>query len=703
MKRSLYGSHTRVIWLFLITFGIGLAQAALAQPAPAVQRAEALTARALDNLIAFTKLFGYVRYFHPTDRAAATNWDLLAAQGTEAVVDAFDAGDLARRLDSLFAPIAPSVQVYPTSAPPVEAPAMVPDGTIATIQITRWEHNGVGISENSIYDSRRAARLAPNGQVPSDFADPREPYEADLGGGVSARIPIALFRDGTSTFPRPEGANPYLGSLPATGPLQPGEAWGSLAIVWNIFQHFYPYFDVVETDWLAALRQAFEMNDQQDHWTALRYLVAQLHDGHGSVSASNDFYRRFPDGPQPFYYIPVDWAWVEDRLVLTAAGPNLGLDRGDVVTHIDGRPTAEVLAEAEALTSGATIQWKRFIALLVMLRDELNTPRTLTVETAGGQTKDVTMAHTLLFPDRISEPRLPVITELEPRIYYVDLDRVTTEEFKGAVSMLAQADGIVFDMRGYPGDINGTQKLSHFTDETLTSAQWHVPFVLRPDQEEMTFTFSNWSFPPQQPRLTSNIAYIISGRAISYAETWMGVVEHYQLAEIVGQPTAGTNGNVNPFSVPSGYRISWTGMKVLKHDGSQHHGIGILPTIPFERTLEGVRQGRDELLERAVAAVGGTGTFTQTFEVPEAFVLDQNYPNPFNPTTAIRFGLPTPAQVRLEVFDLLGRQVDVLVDRALTEGAHRVFWQPRDLPSGIYFYRLQADDFTETKSMLLVR
>ncbi len=139
-------------------------------------------------------------------------------------------------------------------------------------------------------------------------------------------------------------------------------------------------------------------------------------------------------------------------------------------------------------------------------------------------------------------------------------------------------------------------------------------------------------------------------------------------------------------------------MKVLKHDGSQHHGVGILPTIPFERTLEGVRQGRDELLERAVQAVGGVGTLTGGFDVPETFVLEQNYPNPFNPATTITFGLPQPTQVRLDVFNMLGARVAVLVEGALGEGRHRVSFQPRDLPSGVYFYRLQVGEFVETTS-----
>jgi C-terminal processing protease CtpA/Prc len=84
----------------------------------------------------------------------------------------------------------------------------------------------------------------------------------------------------------------------------------------------------------------------------------------------------------------------------------------------------------------------------------------------------------------------------------------------------------------------------------------------------------------------------------------MGIIEHYQLAEIVGEPTAGTNGNVNYFTVPGNYQILWTGMKVLKQDGSQHHLIGIRPTVPVSRTLKGVTEGRDEFLEAAVELIG---------------------------------------------------------------------------------------------------
>jgi C-terminal processing protease CtpA/Prc len=110
---------------------------------------------------------------------------------------------------------------------------------------------------------------------------------------------------------------------------------------------------------------------------------------------------------------------------------------------------------------------------------------------------------------------------------------------------------------------------------------------------------------PIVPRFKGKIAFITDGRAISYAESIMGIVEYYKLGAIVGEPTAGTNGNINPFALPGGYTVIFTGMKVLKHDGSQHHGIGIQPTVVVHRTLAGVTAGRDEMLDRAVQIVSG--------------------------------------------------------------------------------------------------
>jgi len=93
---------------------------------------------------------------------------------------------------------------------------------------------------------------------------------------------------------------------------------------------------------------------------------------------------------------------------------------------------------------------------------------------------------------------------------------------------------------------------------------------------------------------------------------------------------------------------------------------------------------------------------------PNQFELSQNYPNPFNPSTTIEFALPRHSHARLTVYDLLGRQVAVLLDRELPAGTHRVRWDGKDdagqpLASGIYFYQLTYDGGKQTKKMLLVK
>lgn len=83
--------------------------------------------------------------------------------------------------------------------------------------------------------------------------------------------------------------------------------------------------------------------------------------------------------------------------------------------------------------------------------------------------------------------------------------------------------------------------------------------------------------------------------------------------------------------------------------------------------------------------------------------LSQNYPNPFNPTTSIRFFLETGSSVRLAIYDLLGRPVATLIDEATSAGDHWVTWDAGNAAAGVYYYRLNAGAFSETRKMLLVK
>lgn len=90
-------------------------------------------------------------------------------------------------------------------------------------------------------------------------------------------------------------------------------------------------------------------------------------------------------------------------------------------------------------------------------------------------------------------------------------------------------------------------------------------------------------------------------------------------------------------------------------------------------------------------------------EVPKVFDLKQNYPNPFNPVTKIRFALATSGFVRLSIYNVLGEEVKILLNEEMHAGEYEVTFNALSLPSGVYFYRLKAQDFSQTRKMVLVK
>ena len=99
-----------------------------------------------------------------------------------------------------------------------------------------------------------------------------------------------------------------------------------------------------------------------------------------------------------------------------------------------------------------------------------------------------------------------------------------------------------------------------------------------------------------------------------------------------------------------------------------------------------------------------TGVETQgSLLIPDEYRLEQNYPNPFNPSTTLKYEIPKESYITLKVYDILGREVATLVNKEQKAGYYEVDWNAVSNSSGVYFYRIQAGEFVETKKMVLLR
>jgi len=432
-----------------------------------------------------------------------------------------------------------------------------------------------------------------------------EHISKELGSGLACHMPIALYGTEEQTYPpaREDEITALTAAMKTEVPetLSGNDLYvrlGDIVIAWNVFQHFFPYFDVVKTDWKAelpkALEAAYRDKTDRDFLMTLKKFTAVLKDGHVRASLR---------GAARESMLPFDFEWIEGRPVITDIWDKTVSDVrvGDVVMEIAGKDSVTAVEELKPYISAATEGWLMYRAMTELLRVPAGAEVKLKLERDGGETVEVKIK-----PMEISAYYQTVRNlegtkskKIKEGMYYLNMDQIKMEEIDALMPELEKARAIICDMRGYP---KGNHLfISHLLKEKDTSTKWmRVPRVIYPDYEKVTYKTHGWHLEPLEPRLTAKIFFLTDGRAISYAESYMGFIEHYKLATIVGQPTAGTNGNVNPLMLPGGYYVTWTGMRVVKHDGSQHHGVGIIPHVLMKRTIKGVREGRDEFLEKAI-------------------------------------------------------------------------------------------------------
>lgn len=238
----------------------------------------------------------------------------------------------------------------------------------------------------------------------------------------------------------------------------------------------------------------------------------------------------------------------------------------------------------------------------------------------------------------------------------------------------------------------------------IVRGSYSVQFILRTTNAGL-----NWNEYTLQPNfygkmqlITPETALCITTSRIIYRSTNGGI---NWTVQDTGFAAIGDFEFVNAYK---GWAVGGSGLILYTTDGGynwsqqQSNTTNGLLAVSFIDELNGVIGGDAGTVLKTTNG-GITYINITTDPVPNSYSLKQNYPNPFNPVTTITFDLPKKSHVILSIFDVNGRELAKPIDEILNQGSHKLLWNGENYSSGVYFYRIETEDFTETKKMVLIK
>jgi hypothetical protein len=194
--------------------------------------------------------------------------------------------------------------------------------------------------------------------------------------------------------------------------------------------------------------------------------------------------------------------------------------------------------------------------------------------------------------------------------------------------------------------------------------------------------FDNGNF--HTPQFSRALEYQVDEKAKTATLVWQ--FRHSPDVFTVAMGSVQRLSNGNTFI---GWGASTMGATEVRSDGNTVYEIQFPDTVFSYRALK--------------YTLNTTTSAPENLQMPASSSLSQNYPNPFNPSTNITFSIPDVQYVSLKVYDLLGKEITTLINNTMNPGSHSVQWNAANIPSGVYFYRLQAGSFMDTKKLVLLR
>ena len=370
--------------------------------------------------------------------------------------------------------------------------------------------------------------------------------------------------------------------------------------LWNTMEYNYPYLDVLDNDWHDLLPEyiarMLDGKNQKSYELTLASLSAKLQDAH--IALYNSEYYIMEAG---IYGVPVEIMQAENEIVVSKVlKEDCPLQVGDVIKELDGKDINDVLAERMEYISVTTEdkfinQIGRYLMRsshknikVTVLRDE----EEKTFKVKGGM-EYYLMQETAEKPYEI----------LDGNIGLINPSALQPKGFSSVMSQLKSTDGLIVDFRQYPSDFIAYDFAEYLVDGVK-------PFLIcTTSTESKPGVFSGnikYSGRPENSNIEpyeKPVVVLMSEKTQSMAEYTIMSIRNGENVTVMGENSVGSNGDIAYLPLPGGINMSFTSQGIYTPEGGQTQRIGLTPDIEVHPTIEGIKEGKDELKEAAVSYI----------------------------------------------------------------------------------------------------
>ncbi len=375
---------------------------------------------------------------------------------------------------------------------------------------------------------------------------------------------------------------------------------------WNMMQYYNPNRHLVHDNWLQVLREFIpkftrNVNTQEYTLTTLE-LIGKVQDTHAGMygnSALNSFFGV------NYSALMVDF--VETKAVVTGfydteLGLKTGLQKGDVIESVNGKSVFEITMSRLAYTPASNVptQMRNIAEDLLRSNDTLldiqyrrdgllNTTKLLTYPEST-----VNTYYRYQRPDTCFKL-------LTPDIAYLYMGSFSNEYLEKLMPDILKTKGLIIDMRCYPSDFKVFTLTNYLLPESTPFVRFSSGSMLQPGM----FTLADY-YPAgfkNKDYYKGLVIILVNEISVSSSEYHAMAFRAVPGAKVIGSTTAGADGNVSAIVLPGGINSWISGIGVYYPDGGETQQVGIVPDIEVKPTIEGIRQGRDEVLEKAIQVI----------------------------------------------------------------------------------------------------